>query len=167
MIVSAIVAAAENRVIGKDNQIPWYLSKDLQFFKKTTLNHHIVMGRKSFHAIGKPLPKRTNIVVTRDAFFTASGVLVTHSIEEGLQIALDNNEDEAFIIGGGEIYAQSMDLWDRIYYTRVHAEPEGDVFFPELDHRLWDLKREEFFPADEKNDYDFTIQIFQRVADKS
>ena len=112
MIVSAIVAVAKNNVIGINNGIPWYLPADLKYFKKTTLNHHIIMGRKSYESIGRPLPKRTNVIVTRDPFFMASNCLVVHSVEEGLQLALDNNETEAFIIGGGEIYRLGMPFVD-------------------------------------------------------
>jgi dihydrofolate reductase len=128
MIVSAIVAVAKNGVIGAEGQIPWYLPADLAWFKKTTLGHHIIMGRNSFHSIGRPLPKRTNIVVTRDPFFSAEGVLIAHSVEEALGMAFDNGETEAFIIGGGQIYKESIDLWDKLYLTSVETEPEGDVF---------------------------------------
>ena len=108
MIVSAIVAAAQNNVIGNDNDIPWRLSSDLKYFKRTTINHHVIMGRKTFLSMGRPLPKRTNIVLTRDLMFAGSGLLIAHSIEEALSMAYDNDEEEVFIIGGGEIYRQSM-----------------------------------------------------------
>lgn len=163
MIVSAIVAMARNRVIGKDNQIPWHLSGDLRYFKRTTLDHHIIMGRKSFQSIGHPLPKRTNVVVTRDPYFVASNCLIARSVEEALTIALDNGEEEAFIIGGGEIYRHSMQYWDRLYLTLVEAEPEGDVFFPEIDPLRWKCISEESHPADEKNDYAYTFKIYHRI----
>jgi dihydrofolate reductase len=121
MTISAILAMSKNRVIGKDNQIPWHLSADLKYFKRTTLNHHIIMGRKTFLSIGNPLPKRTNVVLTRNPFFIASNVLVATSIEEGLQLARDNGEEETFIIGGGEIYRQSMPYLDKIYLTLIEA----------------------------------------------
>lgn len=162
MIVSAIVAVAKNRVIGQNNKIPWYLSSDLKYFKKTTLNHHIIMGRKSFQSIGRPLPKRTNIIVTRDPFFAANDCLVAHTIEEALGIAYDHGESEAFIIGGGQIYAQSADLWDRLYLTEVDCTPEGDVFFPELDWSQWQLVSSEPYPADVKNDHAYTFKVFER-----
>lgn len=155
---------AKNRVIGKDNRIPWYLSGDLKYFKKTTLHHHILMGRKGFQSIGKPLPKRTNVVITRNPFFVASNVLIARSIEEALQIAADNGEEEAFIIGGGQIYAQSMDYWDKLYLTVVDAEVEGDVFFPEINLGNWRLLSEEAHRADEKNDYDYTFQVYEKAS---
>ena len=167
MIVSAILAMSKNRVIGKDNQIPWHLSADLKYFKRTTLNHHIIMGRKTFLSIGKPLPKRTNIVLTRNPFFVASHVLVVSSIEEALNIAEENGEEEVFIIGGGEIYRQSMPYWDKVYLTRVDIEVEGDVFFPELDNKEWRLLSDEPHEADEKNVYKYSFQVYERYAQSS
>lgn len=166
MIVSAIVATAKNRVIGKDNNIPWYLSADLKYFKRTTLNHHIIMGRKSFQSIGRPLPKRTNVVVTRDPFFVASNCLIASSIEEALNLAYDNGETEAFIIGGGQIYKQSMPLWDKLYLTEVDLEIEGDVFFPEINKQEWQLISSEPHQADEKNEYDYTFKVFERPTNQ-
>lgn len=164
MIVSAILAMSKNRVIGKDNQIPWHLSADLKYFKRTTLHHHIIMGRKTFLSIGNPLPKRTNIVLTRNPFFIASNVLVATSIEEGLQLARDNAEEEAFIIGGGEIYRQSMPYLDKIYLTLIDVEVEGDVFFPELDEAQWKLVTEEAHEADEKNEYNYSFLVYERIT---
>lgn len=163
MIVSAIVAAAENNVIGSDNEIPWYLPTDLKYFKKTTLNHHVIMGRKSFQSIGNPLPKRTNIIVTRDPFFMASGCAVVHSIEEALKMAKANGEEEAFIIGGGQIYRQSMHLLDKIYLTEVHATVEGEVFFPAINEQEWREVSREPHPADERNEHPFTFRVLERV----
>ena len=136
MIVSAIAAATENWVIGKDNEIPWYLSNDFKYFKRTTLNHHIIMGKNTFYSIGRALPKRTNIILTRQPFFAAQNCLVAHSIQEALEIAHDNGEEEVFIIGGGSIYEQSQKYWDRVYLTVVHTKIEGDAFFPKLDKAL-------------------------------
>lgn len=163
MLISAIAAVAKNRVIGKDNQIPWYLPADLAWFKRTTLDHHVLMGRNSYRSIGRPLPKRTNVVITRDPFFTADGVWVAHSIEEALGIAFDNGETEAFIIGGGKIYEESADLWDRLYLTEVDVEPEGDVLFPEIDPAVWRETWQERHEADEKNAFGFTFRILERV----
>ncbi len=165
MLVSAIVAAAKNNVIGKDNQIPWYLPADLAYFKRTTLGHHVLMGRNSFRSIGRPLPKRTNIVITRDPFFSADGVLVAHSIEEALGMAYDNGETEAFVIGGGEIYRESMDLWDRVYLTEVDTAAEGDVFFPALDPAEWRETWREAHAPDAKNEWPYTFRILERVED--
>lgn len=162
MIVSAIVAVAENQVIGIDNQMPWHLPTDLKYFKRKTLGHHIIMGRKNFQSIGHPLPGRTNIVISRNPYFTASNCLVAHSIEEALEIALENGETEAFIIGGGNVYSQSMPLLDRIYLTRIAYEPEGDVFFPELKKETWELVSEEAHQADDRNPYAYNFQVFER-----
>jgi len=162
MIISAIVATAKNNVIGKDNQIPWYLPADLVYFKKTTLNHHLIMGRNCFRSIGRPLPKRTNIVVTRDLFFTAEGVLVAHSLEEALGMAFDGGEAEVFVIGGGEIYRESADIWDRIYLTEVDLEVEGDVFFPETDPAEWEEIWRETHQPDEKNEWAYTFRVLER-----
>lgn len=166
MIISAIVAVAKNGVIGKDNQIPWYLPADLAYFKRTTLGHCILMGRKSFRSIGRPLPKRTNIVITRDPYFTADGVLVAHSLEEALGMAFDAGEIEAFVIGGGVLYEESKDLWDRIYLTEVEAEPEGDVFFPALDSSEWREVWQERHSADEKNEFAYTFRVLERVVEE-
>ncbi len=162
MIVSAIVATAKNNVIGKDNDIPWYLPADLKYFKRCTLNHHIIMGRKSYESIGRPLPKRTNIVVTRDPFYVVSNCLVAHSVDEALKMALDNSEQEAFIIGGGEIYKLAMPFVDRLYLTEVDAAVDGTVFFPEINMDEWELKSEEPHKADEKNEFDYVFKIFER-----
>ncbi len=166
MLVSSIVATAKNNVIGKNNQIPWYLPADLAYFKRTTLDHHVLMGRNCFQSIGRPLPKRTNIVITRDPFFTAEGVLVAHSIEEALGLAFDNGEQEAFIIGGGAIYRESMDLWDRVYLTEVDLTVEGDVFFPELAPGDWRETWREHHEPDAKNEWAYTFRILERVEEE-
>ena len=163
MIVSAIVAATENWVIGRDNDIPWYLSNDLKYFKKTTLNHHIIMGRNTYASIGRPLPKRTNIVLTRNPFYVIQNCLMAHSIQEALELAYDNGEKEAFIIGGGKIYQESFDLLDRIYLTVVHTKLEGDTFFPELDLNVWKEVASVEYKADEKNDFDHTMKTFEKI----
>ena len=119
MKISCIVATAKNNVIGKDNQIPWYLPADLKYFKKITTGHHIIMGRNCFESIGRALPKRTNVIITRDMFYAVSDCLITHSIDEALSLAEANGEEEAFIIGGGQIYEQTAELWDKLYLTEV------------------------------------------------
>ena len=163
MLVSAIVAVANNHIIGKDNDIPWYLPADLKYFKEKTLNHHIIMGRKCFDSIGKPLPKRTNIIVSRNPFLISSNCTIARSIEEALEVAYDNQETEAFIIGGGEIYRQSMDFWDRIYLTEVAVEVQGDITFPEIDRAVWQLISEVRHTKDEKNEWDYTFKVFERI----
>ena len=162
MIVSAIVAATENHIIGSNNEIPWYLSEDFKFFKRTTLNHHIIMGRKTFESIGRPLPKRTNIILTTQPFYTASGCIIAHSLHEALTIADDNGETEAFIIGGGKIYDLAWQYLDKIYLTRVHTTLEGETYFPEIDEAKWTKEAIFSHKADEKNDYDFTVYLYVR-----
>jgi dihydrofolate reductase len=164
MQVSAIVAQAKNRVIGRDNSIPWYLPADFAWFKKCTLDHHIIMGRKCFESIGRPLPKRTNIVITRDPFFVGTGLVVARSVEDALEMAAENGEKEAFIIGGGQIYQQSMNFWDKIYLTDVQMEvPDGDVFFPKIDTKNWQETFSEKHAPDEKNEWAFTFRILERL----
>ena len=163
MIISCIVATASNNVIGKDNDIPWYLPADLQYFKKTTIGKHIIMGRNCYVSIGKPLPKRTNIIVTRDPFFISSNCLIARSIDESLEMAYSDGASEVFIIGGGQIYEQTQTLWDKIYLTEVDLITEGDVFFPEINFEDdWKLISEDQFLADEKNEYNYRYKIFER-----
>ena len=166
MTISAIVAQARGRAIGRDNQIPWHLPADLAWFKKCTLGHHIVMGRKCFESIGRPLPRRTNVVITRDPGFDAPGTIVVRSVEEAIETCRAGGENEAFIIGGGQIYLQTMRFWDKIYLTDVELEvPDADVFFPKTDPADW---RQVFFEkhaADEKNPAPFTFRILEKITD--
>ena len=162
MIVSSIVAMAKNRVIGKDNKIPWYLPADLKYFKRTTINHHIIMGRNCFESIGRPLPKRTNIIVSRNPLYVATNCIVAHSIEEALNMAYDHKEKEVFIIGGGQIYEQSVSFWDRLYLTEVDLEVDGDVFFPEIDLSQWKLLSVDEHEADDKNEYPYSFKVFEK-----
>jgi len=166
MTISCIVATAKNNVIGKDNDIPWYLPADLKYFKKQTLEHHIIMGRKCYTSIGRPLPKRTNVIITRDPFFISTNCIVTHSITEALEKAYDNGEKEAFIIGGGTIYEQTKELWDKLYITEVELEVEGDIFFPTINYDEWTLKSEDAHKADEKNEYDYNFKVYTRKQTK-
>ncbi|PHI18090.1 diacylglycerol kinase [Lewinellaceae bacterium SD302] len=164
MIITAIVATDRKGTIGKAGEIPWYLPADFKFFKRTTMGHPIIMGRKTFESIGRPLPKRTNIVLTRDAFFTSSGIVVAHSLEEALAHEACREAEEVFIIGGGEIYRQSMPLLDRVYLTTVDTEIEkGDAFFPELDVDEWKAVWLEKHEADEKNEFSFRFSRWERV----
>ena len=163
MIVSAIVAASTNGVIGKDNELPWHISADLKYFKRRTLDHHVIMGKNTFFSIGFPLPKRTNIVLTRDPYFAADNIYVAHSVYEALELAYDGHDDEAFIIGGAQVYKASMEYLDKIYLTRVDVILEGDVFFPELDPEKWMLISEDQHEADEKNDHPYSFCIYERV----
>lgn len=164
MTISCIVAMDKNNVIGKDNDIPWYLPADLQYFKKTTLNKTVIMGRNCYVSIGRPLPKRTNIIVTRDPYFISTNCLVARSIPEALHMAHLQGEEEVFIIGGGQIYEQTTDLWDRLYLTEVDLETEGDVYFPAIHADEWTLVSEEFHSKDEKNPFNYTFKILNRIS---
>lgn len=166
MIISAIVARADNGIIGKDNDLPWHLPGDLKWFKNKTLHRHIITGRKSFESLPNPLPKRVNIVVTRDRSYFHSGAVITHSIDEALAYAYKQKETEAFILGGGKIYEQTRDMWDRLYLTEVHANPEGDTRFPDFNEQAFNLVFEEAHPADEKNQFSYTFKIFERIKSK-
>jgi dihydrofolate reductase len=152
----------QDRVIGFENQIPWYLSADLKYFKKLTMGHHILMGRKCFQSIGNPLPGRTNIIVTRDPYFIVSNCIIVHSIEEGLVWSKRNGEKEIFIIGGGEIYNQSAHLWNKLYVTLVDFPCKGDTYFPEINPEEWKLISREDHLADEKNKMNYSFITYER-----
>ena len=163
MTVSIIVATSLNHAIGKDNQLLWHLPADLKFFKTTTMGCPVVMGRKTFQSIGRTLPGRKNVVITRDKNFNSDNqfdILVVGSVDEAL-VKL-HSEKEVFIIGGGEIYQQSMDAVDTIYLTLVNTVIEADVYFSEIDKTKFDLLWEEKHVADEKNKFDYTFQKFDR-----
>ena len=163
MIISAIVAMSSNRVIGKDGGLPWHLPRDMKFFKSTTMGHHVIMGRESFASMDyRPLKGRTNIVLTRDPFWITSSAVVLHSIEEAIAYAHDAGETEAFIIGGGKIFAQSMHFVEKIYLTEVMAHVVGDIYFPELDMNEWDVASSEFFEADDKNEFPMRFNVLLR-----
>ena len=164
MIISSIAAVAQNRAIGKDNDLIWSLPKDMRFFVKSTKGHCVIMGRKSWESLPKALPGRTNIVITRNAEYQAEGGTTVSSIEEALEMAQKAGESEAFIIGGGEIYRQSMGMIDRLYYTHVATSPEGaHAFFPELDWNEWkEVFREDHEP-DEKHAFAFSTAIYEKI----
>jgi dihydrofolate reductase len=163
MKLSAIVATDRKGTIGKDGKIPWYLPADLKFFKRTTLGHPVIMGRKTFQSIGRPLPKRTNVVLTRDAFFTATGVVVQHSLGDALVHPAVTEADTAFIIGGGELYKQSLDLVSTVYLTIVDAEIEGgDAFFPKLDPKEWKEVWSEGHRPEGKNELAYRFSRWER-----
>ncbi|HYX07824.1 MAG TPA: dihydrofolate reductase, partial [Bacteroidales bacterium] len=165
MIISQIAAMTRNRVIGKDNRLPWRLPADMAFFKSTTTGHHVIMGRKNYEAEKKPLPSRTNIVVTSKADYKAEGCIVVHSIKEGIEIARKDGEKECFIIGGGEIYQESLEMTDQIYLTIIDTEMDGDVFFPEINFDNWKIVRQNEYAKDENNPFDFTIYLFKRIRE--
>ncbi len=153
MLISIIVAMGRNRAIGYKNTLPWRLSADMQHFKQLTMGHHIIMGRKTYESIGRPLPGRTSIIITRQPDFQAADCLVVHSLDEAIALAASRGEQEAFIIGGAEIYAQALPLAARLYLTLVDAAPEADAFFPAFDEARWQRTEEKFVAADEKNQY--------------
>jgi len=165
MIVSLIAAISENYVIGKDRGMPWNMPADLKYFYRITKGHHVIMGRKTFNEYGvsKPLPDRTNIIVSRDPEFKAEGTIVAKNIEEALKIAAASGESEVFIIGGGEIYRQSMLIADKLYITLIHTRIEdGDTFFPQIDPHQWELVMDEWHEKDEKNPFDYSFRVYQR-----
>jgi dihydrofolate reductase len=159
--VSLIVAMDEKSGIGKDNQLPWHLPSDLKRFKILTMGHHLIMGRKTNETIGKPLPGRMMIVVTRQKEYFSEGCMVVNSLKEAIKLADDHHETEAFIIGGGEIFNQAIGLADKIYITTVHTDLETDVSFPKIDPNQWELIAIEDIPQNDKDEYksDFRILI--------
>lgn len=163
VVISAILAMSENRVIGLHNQLPWHLPADLKHFKTLTTGHPIIMGRKTYQAIGKPLPNRTNIILTRDATFSAPDCIVTTSAAEALESAKEIETVEIFIIGGAEIYKIFFPYTQRIYLTQIHKTFEGDTYFQALNPDEWhEIARIEHV-ADEKNAYDYSFITLERT----
>jgi dihydrofolate reductase len=164
--LSMIVAAAQNRVIGRDNALPWYLPNDLKYFKQTTLGKPIIMGRKTYESIGKPLPGRTNIVITRQTDYQPDGVKVVHSVAEARDLAesvcLIDGQEEAMIMGGAEIYTLALPDADRLYLTEVHADVDGDANFPEYDKTEWQEISREDFSAEGSNPYNYSFVVYDK-----
>jgi dihydrofolate reductase len=160
MTISIIVAAAENNVIGRDGQLPWHLSSDLKRFKGLTMGHHLVMGRKTFDTLDRPLPGRTIVVISRSLVQAPSGVLLARSLAEAIDLAA--GDTEVFIAGGGEIYRLAMPLADRIYLTRIASSPQGDTWFPEIEEPPWRLVFREDHEADQRNQYRFSFLNYER-----
>ena len=166
MRVSLIVAVSENGVIGKDNDLIWHLPKDMKFFKDTTQGHHVIMGRKNFESIPhkfRPLPNRTNVIVTRHSGYIAEDCIVVHSVEDSIEVAKKNGDTEPFVIGGGQIYKLALEnnMIDRIYLTRIHHTFEGDTFFPDLSED-WKVIARKDCKADEKNKYDYSFLVLEK-----
>lgn len=163
-----IVAMAENRVIGRNNQLPWYLPNDLKYFKRVTMGKPILMGRKTFESIGKPLPGRTNIVMTHDPSWQAEGVTAVPSLDEAIKlaeaVAVIDGQDELMIIGGDQIYQCALQSVDRIYLTEVHAEVDGDAYFPAFDRDQWSIVACEDFEAEGANPYAYSFVVLDRQA---
>ena len=162
MRVSIIVAVADNGVIGRGNDLPWHLSADLKRFKSLTMGHHLLMGRRTFESIGTTLPGRQTVVISRGQPALPPGVLLAHSLDEAVEVARSNGDDEAFVAGGAQIYAQALPVADRIFLTRVHARPEGDILFPAREESRWREVSREDHPADERNDHDYSFIVLKR-----
>jgi dihydrofolate reductase len=162
MIKSIIAALDEKRGIGREDRLPWHLPTDLKRFKNMTMGHHVIMGRKTYDSIGRPLSGRINIVVTRNEDYQSEGVVVANSIDEALETAFKNGETEVFIIGGAEIYRQMLPIVDRLYLTHVHTDSASDIFFPALDQD-WKVISSEEIPADNKNVYSTTFRFYART----
>jgi dihydrofolate reductase len=165
VIVSIIAAMDRKRGIGVDNRLSWRLSADLKRFRDLTMGHHIIVGRKTFESIGRPLPGRRMIVVTRDRSYRAEGCDVAHSVEDAITLARERGESEVFICGGAEIYARSIEIADRMYLTFVDAEVAADTFFPEFDAHEWIERESVYQPADEKNQYPFAFKMLVRRSE--
>ena len=161
MKVSLIVAMAKNRVIGADNKIPWHLPNELKLFKSLTMGHHIVMGRKTYESINRLLPGRTTVIVTRQRDYDVPGAVIANSVEEALRACRD--DDECFVIGGADLFRETLPLADRLYLTVVDAEPHGDIFMPELDMSAWREISSESFAADDKHAHAYRFAIYDRA----
>ena len=162
MNLTLIAAMAKNRVIGKDNDLIWHFPEDLKHFKSLTSGHHVIMGRKTFESVGRPLPKRVNIIITRQKDYLAEGCKIAGSLEEAL--AMVKNDDQPFIVGGAEIYKQSLDFANTIELTLIEAEYEGDTFFPEFDPSIWKLARGEKKEADDKHAHPYEFLTYKKIS---
>lgn len=166
MRLAIIVAQAENRTIGINNKLPWHLPEDLKYFKQVTMAKPIIMGRKTYESIGRPLPGRTNIVISRDSSYQREGIRVVHSLEAACDLAesicVIEGQDEAMVIGGSQIYAEALATCDRLYLTQVHAEVEGDAQFPAFDESEWRELGRETFASDGRNPYNYSFIVLDR-----
>lgn len=166
MKISLIAAVAQNMVIGKNNDLPWNLPDDMKYFMQTTKQHHVIMGRRNYESIPekfRPLPNRTNIVITRQKAFHAPGCEIVHSLEDALSIARKNDEAEVYIIGGAEIFKQGMKVTQRMYLTEIHANVEGDIYFPAINKSEWKELSRVPHPIDERHRYAFDFVVYERV----
>lgn len=169
MRIAMIWAMSENRVIGRNNKLPWHLPNDLKYFKQLTTGKPVIMGRKTYDSIGRPLPNRTNIVITRDTGFQAEGIKVVHTLEAAIELAeaecLIGGAEEVIIMGGAEIYRLALPVADRLYVTLVHAQVDGDAWFPEIDLKAYKEVGRQDFSADGPNPYDYSFCIFDRPTE--
>lgn len=163
MRLSIIAAIAENGVIGNDNELPWHLSSDLKRFKKLTMGHHLLLGRKTFESIGRPLPGRTMVVISRGRPSSPEGVVLVDSIESAIDTAAQHGDDEAFVAGGAEIYGLTLPHADRLYLTRIEAPFEGDTVFPTINEKDWKLVSEDKFPPSDQYSWSHKFQVWDRV----
>ena len=159
-MITLIAAVAENNALGKNNQLLWHLPDDFKRFKNLTSGHYIIMGRKTFESFPKPLPNRTHVIITRQKDYQPEGCIVVNSLEDAIAVCPDN--EEVFVIGGGEIYNQAIAVAHKIDITKVHHAFEADTFFPDINLAEWQLVFEEFHPKDEKHLFDFTFQTYKR-----
>ena len=159
-MITLIAAVAENNALGKDNQLLWHLPDDFKRFKNITSGHHIIMGRKTFESFPKPLPNRIHVIITRQKDYQSEGCLIVDSFAKAISVC--PKDEELFIIGGGEIYKQSVEIADKLDITRVHHTFDADTFFPEIDLTKWKLTSEEYHPKDEKHRFDFTFETYLR-----
>lgn len=160
--ISIAVAVGENYAIGKNNQLLWHMPADLKFFKQTTSGHTVIMGRKTFDSVGKPLPNRKNVVITRDTELKIEGVEVVNSLDEALAIT-QTEEKPVFIVGGAEIYRQALPKTDKLYLTTIHHNFDADTFFPSINRSEWKVISSETHKADEKNKYNYTFEVLERI----
>lgn len=163
-MVSIIVAAAQDNAIGYKNQLLWHMPADLKYFKETTRGHPVIMGRKTFESVGKPLPGRRNIIITRQKDYQVAGAEVVHSLQDALDLC--DPGDENFIVGGAQIYAEALGYTDRIYLTLIYEKFKADTFFPPIDQALWQVISEQPHTADARNPYDYNFMIYQRKASR-
>jgi len=161
-MVAILVAASENNIIGKGNSIPWRLPADMRYFRRLTTGNVVIMGRKTFDSIGKTLPDRANVIVTRQNDFRVPGAFVAHSLRDALEKGRASGRD-VFVIGGEEIYRQALPYVDRVYLTRIHAHIDGDACFPQLDRKEWLLVSTESKTPDEKHKFAFDFEVYQRI----
>lgn len=161
MIVSMLVAADEKNGIGFQNKLPWHLPADLKYFKKLTLDHHVLMGRKTFESIGKPLVERVNLVLTGDENYVQPGTVTINTLEEGIKLANDAGESELFVIGGATVFKACLPLTDRLYLTRIHSEFPADTFLPFEISPGWKLVKRDAHEADEKNKWPYTFEVYE------
>ena len=164
MKISLLVAMDENRGIGIENRLPWHISTDLKRFKKLTMGHCIILGRKTYESIGRPLPGRRMIVLTRNPAYQANGCLIAHSLDEAINLARVSGESEVFVIGGSEIFSQVIDIADRVYLTLVHTRSNVDVYFPDLDDTQWRQIESGYYPAGEKDQHPHTYCVLERKS---